>query len=306
MPELVWDGKYGAGGKKARPVRVALPFQDVETVNESAHVREQMLDLFARNGPKEWRNRLVWGDKKYVLPSLLPEFAGEVDLVYIDPPFATGADFSYTARIPDDPTRAGDQGAEFVKQPSVIEQKAYRDTWGRGLDSYLQWFYETVVLLHELLAEDGSLFVHLDDNVGQYAKAILDEVFGADRYQNEIIWQRTDPHNDARKRMGNIHDTIFWYGKSGSPRYYPEEVRTELSAAGLKEYSLLELEDGTVVPFKGNEDKRGRRFKLDDATWRGTNPKKKFAWRGARPSRTRSGSTRSRAWRTRSRGASST
>ena len=156
MTELIWDGKYGPDGKKTRPVRVALPFQDVETVNESAQTRNLMLDLFARNQPAEWRNRLIWGDKKYVLPSLLPEFAGKVDLIYIDPPFATGADFSFTATIPDDPTTDGDQSASFTKQPSMIEQKAYRDTWGRGLDGYLQWFYETVQMTHELLSGGGQ------------------------------------------------------------------------------------------------------------------------------------------------------
>jgi hypothetical protein len=85
-----------------------------------------MLDLFSRGRPTDWRNRLIWGDKKYVLPSLLPEFAGQVNLIYIDPPFDTGADFSFTTRIPDSET-------SFTKEPSVIEQKAYRDTWGRGL-----------------------------------------------------------------------------------------------------------------------------------------------------------------------------
>jgi hypothetical protein len=124
----VWDGKYGPDGKKSRPVWVALPFQDVETVNESAQERDLMLDLFARNEPGEWRNRLLWGDKKYVLPSLLSEFAGKVDLIYIDPSFATGDDFGYTATVPDDPYTSGDQSTRFLKEPSVIEQKAYRDT----------------------------------------------------------------------------------------------------------------------------------------------------------------------------------
>jgi len=103
----------------------------------------------------EWRNRLIWGDKKYVLPSLLEEFAGKVNLIYIDPPFDTGANFSYTATIPDDPDIEGEQGGTFVKQPSVIEQKAYRDTWGKGLGGYLAWLYETILLLRELLADNG-------------------------------------------------------------------------------------------------------------------------------------------------------
>jgi adenine specific DNA methylase Mod len=234
----VWDGKYGSDGAKTRPVRVALPFQDVETVNESAQERSPMLDLFARNEPREWRNRLIWGDKKYVLPSLLPEFAGKVNLVYIDPPFATGADFSYTARIPDDPTTEGDQSVNFVKQPSIIEQKAYRDTWGRGLDSYLQWFYETTALLYELLAVDGSCYVHLDWHVSHHAKAVLDEFFGADNFLNEIIWQRTNAHNIKPNYYLRIHDVILFYRKS--ERYKWNGQFTQYSAQQLGRYEVDE------------------------------------------------------------------
>ncbi len=105
MTELIWDGKY-KDGKKVPPRRILLPFQTVETVNESAAQRRHTLDLFASGKPTEWRNRLIWGDKSYVLPSLLPEFAGKVNLIYIDPPFDTGANFSYLATIPDAPTEA--------------------------------------------------------------------------------------------------------------------------------------------------------------------------------------------------------
>src|SRR5437867_7199852 len=143
MTELIWDGKY-KDGKKQGPVRIALPFQTIETVNESAQDRQRTLEMFAQRRETEWRNRLIWGDKKYVLPSLLPEFAGKVDLIYIDPPFDTGADFSYNAALPseDDEEFDGEEELTFIKQPSVLEQKAYRDTWGRGYDSYFQWFYE--------------------------------------------------------------------------------------------------------------------------------------------------------------------
>src|SRR5450759_3945032 len=162
MTELIWEGKY-KDGKKVTPVRIALPFQTIETVNESAQQRQKTLDFLvsepAAQYGKEWRNRLIWGDKKYVLPSLLPEFAGKVNLIYIDPPFDTGADFSFTATVPDHPDSEDEQSFSFTKEPSIIEHKAYRDTWGRGLDSYLQWFYETAVLLHELLHEKGSLYL---------------------------------------------------------------------------------------------------------------------------------------------------
>ena len=124
MVELIWDGKYDKDGQRVKPLNVPLPFQTVETVNESAQQRQRTLELFASGRDSDWRNRLIWGDKKYVLPSLLPEFAGKVDLIYIDPPFATGQDFSFQ-------TSVGDE--RFTKEPNIIEQKAYRDTWGGGL-----------------------------------------------------------------------------------------------------------------------------------------------------------------------------
>jgi len=210
LTELIWDGKY-KDGKKVAPVRIALPFQAVETVNETAQERQLTLDMYAAGHDTEWRNRLIWGDKKYVLPSLLPEFAGKVNLIYIDPPFATGADFSFTTTIPE-------SSESFTKEASIIEQKAYRDTWGRGLDSYLQWFYETSVILRELLAEDGSIYVHLDSHVGHYAKTILDEVFSAESFRNEISWKRTSGHSDAG-RYGNVHDVILYYAKGEKPTW---------------------------------------------------------------------------------------
>src|SRR5712691_2412302 len=109
MPELVWDAKYDKDGRRAAPLRVALPFQTVETVNESAQDRQRSLDLFATGRDPAWRNRLIWGDKKYVLPALLAEFAGKVDLVYVDPPFATGQDFSL-------PVQVANGNGQFMKE----------------------------------------------------------------------------------------------------------------------------------------------------------------------------------------------
>ena len=227
MTELTWQGKYQGGSppdnKKVAPVRLALPFQTIETVNEtrrvtSAHGTPDMFGQAAQQNAQAsgWYNRLIWGDKKYVLPSLLPEFAGKVNLIYIDPPFDTGANFSFTATVPADPDHNGDS-TQFVKQPSMLEQKAYRDTWGRGLDSYLQWFYETAVLLRELLADNGSIYVHLDWHVGHYAKCVLDEVFGYENFRNEIIWERTYGAGSS-KAISNKYpsntDTILYYTKS--------------------------------------------------------------------------------------------
>ena len=134
MVELIWDGKYDADGKRVAPLRVQLPFQTVETVNESAQQRQRSLEFMLQGRDPGWRNRLIWGDKKYVLPSLLPEFAGQVDLIYIDPPFATGQDFSFQAEVGDE---------KFTKEASIIEMKAYRDMWGGGGGGVSQVFLNT-------------------------------------------------------------------------------------------------------------------------------------------------------------------
>ncbi|MCC7134706.1 MAG: hypothetical protein IT352_18750 [Gemmatimonadales bacterium] len=272
MTELIWEGKYDEQGRKVAPPRIALPFQTVETVNESAADRERMQDLFAVGRPTEWRNRLIWGDKKYVLPSLLQDHQAQVDLIYIDPPFDTGANFSYAAAIPDDPETAGDQSTTFTKQPSAIEQKAYRDTWGKGLDSYLKWFFDTATLLRELLADSGSVYVHLDHNVGHYAKVILDEVFGRDRFLNEIVWKRSDAHNNAgqgARFFGRVHDTIFVYTKS--ERYKWNTLFTDLPESTVEKW------------YRHVEEGSGRRFNKADLTARKAGGDTKYEWRGVQP-----------------------
>ena len=120
-------------GRKTAPVRIALPFQTIETVNEPPQKRNETLALFAQGRQTEWRNRLIWGDKKYVLPSLLPEFAGKVNLIYIDPPFDTGADFSFTAKIPDNPDTPEDESAQFTKKSQYYRAESISGYMGKRL-----------------------------------------------------------------------------------------------------------------------------------------------------------------------------
>jgi adenine specific DNA methylase Mod len=282
MTELIWDGKY-KDEKRQGPVRIALPFQTVETVNESAQDRRRNLELFASGRDTEWRNRLIWGDKKYVLPSLIPEFSGKVNLIYIDPPFDTGADFSFTAAIPDHPDSDGDETTTFTKEPSILEQKAYRDTWGRGLDSYLEWFYETVVLLRDLLAEGGSIYVHLDWHIGHYAKAILDEVFGQQDFLNEIVWRRTGAHNDPG-RYGNIHDVIFFYTKGGDYTWNPQF--TPYSEDALESsFSYAENADGEIIRLKKGEKPPNTVRQFQTVTLRSPHPRPNlyYFYKGYKP-----------------------
>jgi hypothetical protein len=133
-------------------------FQTVETINESRATRQRdegALDFGSPTDTSE-RNLLVWGDNQLVMGSLLKQYAGNIKLIYIDPPFDTGADFSVHVKV-------GDEA--FTKLPSILEEHAYRDTWGSGQASYLTMLYERLVLIHELLSEDGALYVHLAPNV---------------------------------------------------------------------------------------------------------------------------------------------
>ncbi len=210
-------------GKRTEIERVVLPFQIVETVNESKADRDE-LTLFRQRGEPApgWRNKLIWGDNKYIMASLLSEFAGKINLIYIDPPFATGADFSINIKLGD---------LEWTKEASVIEEKAYRDTWGRGLDSYLQMMYDRLVLMRELLADNGSIYVHLDSRVCHYIKLILDEIFGKDNFRNEVTWRRQIVRGmkTHAEFMPFSADYIFLYTKSKNAVWNTIEKETLIS-----------------------------------------------------------------------------
>ncbi len=201
---LEWEGK------PQQIERLTLPFQTVETINESRATREREAgSLLQSNARVETdRNQLIWGDNRLVMSSLLEDFAGRVRLVYIDPPFDTGTDFSFSVKI---------GSVDLTKAPSVLEETAYRDTWGRGRSSYLSMMYERLVLIHELLSDDGTLFLHLGRNVSHYLKLVCDEIFGAEHFINEITWKRSHAHGDTgqgARHFGRVTEAILIYRKS--------------------------------------------------------------------------------------------
>lgn len=211
--ELVWNGKTN------EVTNVVLPFQVIEQIDEPRSDAKfgNQNSLFDTTGRQitGWTNKLIWGDNKLILSSLKNgplrkeiEAQGGLKLIYIDPPFDVGADFSMDIKIGD-----GDDEESFTKKPSVIEEIAYRDTWGKGADSFIAMIYERLKLMHDLLAEDGSIYVHCDYRVSGYMRLILDEIFGKDNFQNEIIWHfiKGASGND---RFGRKHQTIFCYSKS--------------------------------------------------------------------------------------------
>jgi adenine-specific DNA-methyltransferase len=257
--ELIWPGKHNDDGTTKEAPRLNLPFQVIETINESRATRDAknsrsqgtLFDIWeGKEGDTfeaGWRNKLIWGDNLPVMASLVDKFAGKIDLIYIDPPFATGSDFSFTSEI-------GERLLEITKDQSVIEEKAYRDTWGGGLESYLAMLFPRLQLIRELLSSTGSLYVHLGWQVSSYVRPLLDEIFGPggqpgrSGFRNEIAWKCTTAHSDSG-RYGINHQTLFFYTKG------PEHTWNDPKADYDQEY---------IDAYYRYKDKDGRRFKSGD------------------------------------------
>lgn len=194
----------------------------------------------------QWANRLIYGDNLLAMAALLagddttPSMRGKVDLIYIDPPFDSKADYRTKVMLP---------GLELEQKPTVIEQFAYSDTWSDGTASYLTMITPRLILMRELLGDTGSIYVHLDWHVGHYVKLILDELFGKDNLINEIIWKRTFAHGDTgqgAEHLGRLHDTIFLYRKSDVHKF------NQLYTPYAKEY--------IEQHFRYTEEGTGRKF----------------------------------------------
>jgi len=253
--ELLWYQKYDKfdKGEKIPIEKPNLPFQVVETIN-----KPRLKDLegglfdpskfypeneYPKNYPKDWKNLLIWGDNKLVMSSLIKQgWAGKINLIYIDPPFFTGADFTIRTKIGDE---------QIEKEPSIIEERAYKDTWSGGIASYLKYMYERLVLMRELLAENGSIYVHLDWHVGHYVKVMMDEIFGYSNCRNEIIWCYKGPARKV-KDFPDKHDIIFRYGKSDKIVFNIDNIRVPYSESFLNRRKYVE---GTGGIYAGKFDR---------------------------------------------------
>ena len=185
------------------------------------------------------------------------EKQGGIKLIYIDPPFDVGADFSMDIEI---------GGDTFTKKPGILEEIAYRDTWGKGADSFIAMIYERLVLMRDLLADDGSIYVHCDWRVNSHIRLAMDEVFGIGQMQNELVWQRTNAHNMKTKGYIRSNDTIWFYSKT--EKYTYNEQYTEYSDEQLSRYK---------------PDENGRLFTGRDLTFSGRSSARQFEWRGTKP-----------------------
>ena len=226
--ELVWNGKT------SEVTNIVLPFQTIEIVDEpreeqSTPVKpgdtQTQLGFFDERGRQiaGWTNKLIWGDNKLILSSLTNgsmreeiEKAGGLKLIYIDPPFDVGADFSFDIEVGEE---------SLTKEPNVLENIAYRDTWGKGADSFIAMIYERLSLMKDLLADDGSIYVHCDWRVNSYIRLAMDEIFGKDNFKNNVIWhyRRWTAGSNSFQRM---HDILLFYSKSDNFILNPVYIET--------------------------------------------------------------------------------
>jgi adenine-specific DNA-methyltransferase len=204
--------------------------------------------LFDSRGRQQrgWTNKLIWGDNKLILSSLKAgalrqqiEDAGGLKLIYIDPPFDVGADFSMDIEI---------GGETFHKEANLLEQIAYRDTWGRGADSFIAMIYERLILMRDLLAKDGSIYV-TGPNISHRVRSTVEEVFGTDRFEREIIWQRVSARSHGTYYPAT-HDSILFCRKGEN---------------ALWNQQYTPMRDELVESHYNNvEDRTGRKYTLDN------------------------------------------
>ena len=271
--ELVWNGKTN------EVTNITLPFQTIEQIDEPRAEKDVKLQMglfdYDERGRqiKGWTNKLIWGDNKLILSSLKNgplreeiEAQGGIKLIYIDPPFDVGADFSMDIEIGDE---------QLHKQPSVLEELAYRDTWGKGADSFISMIYERLMLMKDLLANGGSIYVHCDWRVNSFMRLVMDEIFDKNYFQREIIWyfDNVSGFKSIANNWIRDHETILWYTKNNDYVFnkvygeYPEgyekkfvnddgDGRLYMKRGGRKQY-LDELKgkplgDVWRIPFINN------------------------------------------------------
>jgi adenine-specific DNA-methyltransferase len=270
--ELVWNGK-------TRDVcTTVLPFQTLEHIDEPREEvgsrKEAQVDWLDPRGRqiKGWTNKLIWGDNKLILSSLKAgplrqqiEDAGGLKLIYIDPPFDVGADFSMDIEI---------GGETFHKEANLLEQIAYRDTWGHGTDSFISMIYERLILMRDLLAPEGSIYVHCDWRVNFLLRSALNEIFGAQNFVNEIVWRRKQAQAWSADQFGVTNDTLLYYGRGDSRVFNPIYSRDD-------ENTLKYLEERFVF-----DDGDGRKYMKSPLVNPLDRPNLRYEFHGVKPPRT--------------------
>ena len=265
--ELAWNGKSD------EVTNVVLPFQIIEQIdeprNEEVKMAQGTFDFASGRQMTGWTNKLIWGDNKYILSSLKNgpmreeiEKEGGIKLIYIDPPFNVDADFSMNVDIGE---------SSYEKKPNVLEHIAYRDTWGKGKDSFLSMIYERLVLMKDLLADDGSIFVHCDWRLNSSIKLIMDEIFGVENLINEIVWKRRGGVLNETHRYGNVVDFILFYSKTNQNKFYPQKTKDD---ENTKEY---------IKKRFNKTETDGRKYMLQPLVNPANRPNLKYEFKGYKP-----------------------
>lgn len=262
--EQVDEPRSGAGEKKSTTIKEVFGKKGAASKAQDEDEKYQGF-LFDERGRQKtgWTNKLIWGDNKLILSSLKNgpireeiEKAGGIKLIYIDPPFDVGADFSMDIEIGDE---------TFTKRPNVLEELAYRDTWGKGADSFIAMIYERLVLMRDLLAEDGSIYVHCDYRVNSYIRMVLDEIFGKQCFKNELIWYYETYQGAVKVYYPRKHDTLFFYTKSDNYDFYLQYTGNPEDSINFKRWENF-IVDGNKI--KGsNYPKTDSRFTIRLEKW---------------------------------------
>ncbi|MDO8639575.1 MAG: site-specific DNA-methyltransferase, partial [bacterium] len=253
-------------GKTNEVTNVVLPFQVIEQIDEPRSDAKfgNQNSLFDTTGRQitGWTNKLIWGDNKLILSSLKNgplrkeiEAQGGLKLIYIDPPFDVGADFSMDIKIGD-----GEDEESFTKKPSVIEEIAYRDTWGKGADSFIAMIYERLKLMHDLLAEDGSIYVHCDHRVNSYMRLIMDEIFGKDSYRNEIVWSYQGSWVEPKTYFPRRHNLILFYKKNGNDFFNRSHEDNSEDQVNFKRWEKYLVENKIYGKYYPKDDIRFKTY----------------------------------------------
>lgn len=272
--ELVWNGKT------SEVCNIVLPFQTIEQVDEPRAEKTSdiaaQLDLFSMDARgrqlKGWTNKLIWGDNKLILSSLKNgplrgeiEKQGGLKLIYIDPPFDVGADFSMDIEI---------GGDTFTKKPNILEEIAYRDTWGKGADSFIAMIYERLTLMRDLLAEDGSIYVHCDWRVNSYMRLIMDEIFKSDCFNSNIVWCY-QTRQFSKRHWNRKHHDIVCYSRFPDRQIFnwdDSKVIEPYSQSTIKKYKLVDENGYYRLCGRGIVGSPIRSAKDVDQKWEQTNP----------------------------------
>lgn len=273
LPKIVSDGNREAAAildRLSSPNRITLQTNEVVLpAKASSNIRFSTQAAL----PAADMNRLIYGDNLLAMQALLagdpqtglPSLRGKVDLIYIDPPFDSKADYRTKLTLP---------GGDISQKPTTIEQFAYADTWKDGTVSYLRMLYPRLVLMRELLSDHGSIYVHIDWHVGHYVKVLMDEIFGKGNLKNEIIWCYSIG-GKGNRFFGRKHDTILWYtngdeycfnGKDSlvsTERKENTHMRTKIDEDGREYQEKTDKKSGKVYRYYVDEGKIPNDYWID-------------------------------------------